>query len=292
MDVIDTVRAFNRSYTRRIGVLSDSYLGAGRPLGPSRLLFELGAGPRRVRELRRQLDLDSGYLSRMLGQLTGEGLVAVEPDTSDRRQRVARLTPAGRRAWQRLDRRSAQAAAALVAPLPPARRAELAGALATAERLLRVATAAVETVPAGSAEARDAVAQYFGELDRRFPGGFDPGAGGAAADVDAMAPPGGAFLVARSEGEVLACGGLQRVDATTAEIKRMWVRTDCRGSGLGGRLLRELEAAARRAGHRRVLLDTNGVLVEAIAMYERAGYGRVERYNDNPYAQHWFAKDL
>jgi GNAT superfamily N-acetyltransferase len=72
----------------------------------------------------------------------------------------------------------------------------------------------------------------------------------------------------------------------------MWVHPEWRGAGLGSRMLRHLEDEARRLGHRRVHLDTNGTLVEAIAMYERAGYTAVERYNDNPYAQAWFVKDL
>ena len=72
----------------------------------------------------------------------------------------------------------------------------------------------------------------------------------------------------------------------------MWVHPEWRGAGLGSRMLRHLEDEARRLGHRQVHLDTNGTLVEAIAMYEREGYQRVERYNDNPYAQAWFAKAL
>jgi GNAT superfamily N-acetyltransferase len=65
-----------------------------------------------------------------------------------------------------------------------------------------------------------------------------------------------------------------------------------RGLGLGRRLLARLEDVARDLGRTRVVLDTNEVLVEAIAMYERAGYRSIERYNDNPYAHRWFAKDL
>ena len=93
-------------------------------------------------------------------------------------------------------------------------------------------------------------------------------------------------------GRVAGCGGLQQVDAATAEIKRMWIDPTRRGLGLGRRLLAHLEDVARERGYRRVVLDTNGALVEAIAMYRRAGYEAIERYNDNPYAQHWFAKAL
>lgn len=76
------------------------------------------------------------------------------------------------------------------------------------------------------------------------------------------------------------------------EVERMWVEPTWRGAGLGVRLLGELEAPAARLGHARVVLDTNLVLTEAVGPYERAGYARVERYNDNPHAQAWFARDL
>src|SRR5215207_6558849 len=140
MDEIATLRRFNRSYTQRIGVLSESYLGVGRPLGPSRLLFEVGAEGARVAELRRRLGLDSGYLSRLLRQLEQDDLVTVTADPDDRRQRVVALSPAGRREWRRLDRRSEDVARRLVDPLTTRQRTELATALATAERLLRAAT--------------------------------------------------------------------------------------------------------------------------------------------------------
>jgi DNA-binding MarR family transcriptional regulator/GNAT superfamily N-acetyltransferase len=291
VDDVAVLRRFNRSYTQRIGLLAESYLGTGRPLGPSRLLFEIGADGARVAELRRRLGLDSGYLSRLLRQLEHEDLVAVEPDPDDGRLRRIRLTPAGRREWRRLDRRSQGLAERLVAPLSPRQRSELAGALATADRLLRAATVVDDVVDPASAPARDALARYFAELDARFRAGFDPGAGGAD-DVAGMRAPLGAFLLLRSDLEVVGCGGVQHVDDHTGEIKRMWVHPDWRGLGLGRRLLERLEDVARDLGRTRVVLDTNEVLVEAIAMYERAGYRAVERYNDNPYAQRWFAKDL
>ncbi|WP_231122994.1 GNAT family N-acetyltransferase [Nocardioides sambongensis] len=71
----------------------------------------------------------------------------------------------------------------------------------------------------------------------------------------------------------------------------MWVDGDWRGAGLGARMLRHLEALAWERGSDRVVLDTNGTLGEAIALYERSGYRPIERYNDNPYAEAFFAKD-
>src|SRR5215468_9010994 len=92
---VDQVRRFNRVVTQRVGALDDAFLSRGRPLGQARLLWEIGADGRDLRELRARLDLDSGYLSRLLRALTADGLVAVETDPTDARARRARLTPAG-----------------------------------------------------------------------------------------------------------------------------------------------------------------------------------------------------
>ena len=148
-----------------------------------------------------------------------------------------------------------------------------------------------EVTPPLDPDAQQAMAAYFAELDERFPTGFDPG-DAARADAGALAPPTGVLLLARRDGHTVGCGGLQRLSDETAEVKRMWIHPDWRGLGLARRLLAELEGHARRLGHRRVVLDTNAELAEAMALYESSGYGSVERYNDNPYAQRWYAKDL
>jgi DNA-binding MarR family transcriptional regulator/GNAT superfamily N-acetyltransferase len=276
------LRRFNRTYTQRIGALDESFLGTGRPLNVSRLLFEIGPGGATVRELRDRLDLDSGYLTRLLRRLTDDGLVDVHPDPADRRRRVVTLSRAGLVSWRELDDRSEDLARRLVAPLTGRQRARLTEALGTADLLVRAATIHLREVDPTDAVAREAAARYFAELDRRFPGGFDPG------DPDHE----GTFLLATSAGRPVAYGGVRALSADTGEIKRMWVDDAWRGAGLGSRMLRELEALAVRLGHSRVVLDTNRTLVEAIAMYERAGYTPVERYNDNPYAQAWFEKLL
>ena len=99
MTLVSVLRRFNRTYTQRIGVLDDSYLGTGRPLNVSRLLFEIGqSGAPTVRELRERLSLDSGYLSRLIAVLDRDGLIALAPDAHDRRRRVVTLTESGRRA--------------------------------------------------------------------------------------------------------------------------------------------------------------------------------------------------
>src|SRR5215210_8993187 len=110
------VRSFNRVVTRRIGALEDEYLAMGRPLGASRTLWEIGAGPTDLRALRARLDLDSGYLSRLVAGLERDGLVERAPDSADRRVRAVRLTDAGREERARLDRASDELAGSLLAP--------------------------------------------------------------------------------------------------------------------------------------------------------------------------------
>lgn len=157
---------------------------------------------------------------------------------------------------------------------------------------LRAASVRFENVDPRSPDARTAIAAYFAELDTRFSDGFDPGEGGADDDARMLAAPNGTFVVATSDGSLVGCGGVQCVDERTAEIKRMWIASAWRGLGLGKRLLERLEAEGARLGRHRIVLDTNESLTEAVAMYERAGYRPIERYNANPYAQHWFEKHL
>jgi DNA-binding MarR family transcriptional regulator/GNAT superfamily N-acetyltransferase len=286
-----TLRRFNRTYTQRIGALDESFLGLGLPLGAARLVFEIGDHGATVRSLRDRLDLDSGYLSRLLRTLEERGLVGVRPDPDDRRRRLVTLTRRGRATLRRLDERSEELAASLLAPLTPRQRERLTDALATADLLVRAATVHLREVDPISPVAVEAVDHYFAELDRRFPTGFDA-TGARDDDAVAMASGAGTFVVATSDGRPVACGGVQTLGDGVGEIKRMWVHPEWRGAGLGSRLLRHLERLAAHLGHDVVRLDTNGTLTEAIAMYERAGYRRIERYNDNPYAQAWFEKEL
>jgi GNAT superfamily N-acetyltransferase len=157
--------------------------------------------------------------------------------------------------------------------------------------LVRAATVSLDVVDPAGEPARAAVARYVAELDRRFPSGFAPG---VPTDDDhaGMRAPRGIFVVAVGDGVPVACGGVQTIGPGVAEVKRMWVDPDWRGAGLGARLLRRLEDEARALGHASIRLDTNGTLTEAIAMYHRAGYRSIDRYNDNPYAQAWFEKEL
>lgn len=137
-------------------------------------------------------------------------------------------------------------------------------------------------------QVRTAVQAYVAELDDRFPEGF------ATTGPEDLLDPGGHYLLALDGPAVAAVGGVRAVRSPpgAAELKRMWVAPAYRGRGVGRRLLVVLEDLARELGHDVVVLDTHRSLREALSMYARAGYREVERYNDNPYAQAFFRKEL
>ncbi|HEX2220561.1 MAG TPA: helix-turn-helix domain-containing GNAT family N-acetyltransferase [Gemmatimonadales bacterium] len=286
---IAEVRRFNRQVTKFAGVLEDRFLGRDRPLGESRVLFEIGRAGADLRDLRARLDLDSGYLSRLVHSLAARGLVRVGPGADDDRVRRAELTPAGLAELDEINRRSDQTAEAILAPLSVTQRERLVAAMEEVQRLLRAAGVRIERVDPGSEEARWCVTQYFDELARRFEGGFDPARSLPNDDAD-MVPPAGAFLLARLDGEPVACGAVKTMAPGIGYIKRMWVADSARGLGLGRRMLAAIELEAGRLGLTTLRLETNRALAEAIHLYQSCGYLEVPPFNSEPYADHWFEK--
>lgn len=290
-DQVTALRRFNRTVTQRVGALADGYLARDRPLGQARLLWEIGDGGGELASLRARLDLDSGYLSRLLRALENDGLIRVDASDGDRRERVARLTAAGRREWKVLDRRSDALARGILDPLTPAQRDRLVTAMDQVERLLVASMVDIAPTPPSNPVARHCLRSYFAELAGRFRGGFDPALALPVTDDD-MTPPRGVLLVAMLHGEGVGCGALKFEPGQVPYLKRMWVAPSTRGLGLGRRLLAELESHAASTGATAVRLETNAALVEAIELYRSAGYREVAPFNDEPYAQHWFVKDL
>jgi DNA-binding MarR family transcriptional regulator/N-acetylglutamate synthase-like GNAT family acetyltransferase len=289
--MITKVRRFNRTVTQRVGALDDAFLSRGRPLGQARVLWEIGPEGSDVRALRARLDLDSGYLSRLLRSLESGGLVVVEPSSTDARVRTARLTEDGQAERADLDRLSDDAAAALLEPLSARQRDRLITAMAEVERLLVASAIEIAICDPRHPSARRAVQAYMTELARRFDDGFDP-ALSISATEDEMTPPAGVFLLATLHGEPVGCGAVKFHLDAPAEIKRMWVSPEARGLGLGRRLLARLEACASARGVRTLRLETNRTLDEAISLYRTAGYREVAQFNDEPYAHHWFEKTI
>jgi DNA-binding MarR family transcriptional regulator/GNAT superfamily N-acetyltransferase len=288
---IEQVRAFNRTVTQRIGALHDQYLARGHPLGASRVLWEIEPDGTDIRVIRSRLELDSGYLSRLLRRLEHEDLVEIVPSSSDRRVRLARLTDAGHAERDELDRQSDALAESLLAALDDRRRARLVDAMATVDRLLTAGRVTVGVESPTSPDARRCIEAYFHELDTRFEAGFDP-ASSISADAHELVEPAGLLLLARLGDEAVGCGALKLHGESPAEIKRMWVSPRARGLGVGRRLLDELELAAHARGATEVRLETNRSLGEAIELYRSSGYLEVPAFNDEPYAHHWFEKRL
>jgi ribosomal protein S18 acetylase RimI-like enzyme len=183
------------------------------------------------------------------------------------------------------------AATAILRPLSSEQRSRLVAAMAEVERLLAASAVRIAQCDPRRPDARFCLRAYFGELSRRFAGGFDPALSISAGD-DELTPPAGLLLVATLHGEPVGCGALKFHDGAPTEIKRMWVAPAARGLGLGRRLLGSLEERAAAAGGRIARLETNGTLTEAIALYRSAGYREVPAFNDEPYAHHWFEKPL
>ena len=288
---IADIRRFNRTVTQRIGALNDGYMASDRPLGQARVLWEIGPAGCDVRLLRSRLDLDSGYLSRLLRTLEADGLVEVEQSGSDGRVRTARLTDRGLAERSVLDQRSDDLAASILEPLSEQQQARLIQAMGEVERLLIASTVQVGVVDPRQPDAQYCLQSYFDELAARFDDGFDH-ARTISANADELTPPAGLLLVATLHSQPVGCGGLKLHGTEPAELKRMWVSSDVRGLGLGRRLLTELEKQAAAHGAAVLRLETNRNLTEAISLYRATGYIEVPAFNTEPYAHHWFEKPL
>ncbi|WP_315782812.1 MULTISPECIES: helix-turn-helix domain-containing GNAT family N-acetyltransferase [unclassified Bradyrhizobium] len=286
---IARVRRFNRAVTSEVGALDTSFLGRGRPLGAARVLNAIGHGRSDVADLRDYLALDSGLMSRFLRSLEEEGLVTTKPHPDDARRRIAKLTAAGRREFEAYETLSNAQAQAMLARSSQ-REALLAAMDMVGAALGRDRTAIEEVDPRGE-PARYCLNEYYAELSRRFARGYDVALSRDPDALDMMAPR-GAFFVALSDGLPLGCVGLKGSGRDVAEIKRLWVAPAARGLGLGRRLMDAAENAARRLSITRLRLDTNSALAEAQQLYRKTGWTEIERFNDDPYPDLFFEKQL
>jgi GNAT superfamily N-acetyltransferase len=137
---------------------------------------------------------------------------------------------------------------------------------------------------------RRLLAAFQSEVKEIYP--FWSPAVGPTAEPQEFRSPDGGFFVVYAAGQPIGCGGFKRLDARTAEIKRMYVAPEARGRGLGRRILERLEGGARAAGYTSVRLDTGDKQPEALRLYRSAGYREIPDYNGNPAASYWFEKQL
>lgn len=299
---IETVREFNRFYTRRIGVLHERLLHSRFTLTESRLLWELAhRDDLTATDLARLLDLDAGYLSRLLRSFKERGLIRIRRSEEDARHQHLNLSAAGRRAFAPLDAQSRADVGALLDTLAEPQQQELLDAMARIERLLggadeRKAPYLLRAHRAGDigwvvSRHGALYAQEFGWATT-----FEAMVARIAADfVDRFDPQREACWIAERDGANAGSVFLvQARDETsqapiegTAQLRMLLVEPAARGLGIGERLVAECERFARRCGYRRIVLWTNANLAAARHIYRKAGYRLVASE-----AHHSFGHDL
>jgi DNA-binding MarR family transcriptional regulator/GNAT superfamily N-acetyltransferase len=276
---VDGVRRFNRFYTQRIGVLAENFLRTPYTLAESRVLFELAhrEAPS-PSDLAGALDLDAGYLSRILRRFERDGLVTRTASPTDGRRAVLALTAAGRAAFTPLNDRSHDDIAALLAPLPAERQERVLSAMAA------IAEALAPDQPAGEIVLREPELGDYGWVIERHGAlygaeyGFDAHMEGYVAEViaayvAAYQPGRDRCWIAERTGARLGCVFVVHdEDASTARLRLLLTEPSARGCGLGRRLVRACIDFARAAGYTKMVLWTHSILTAARAIYASEGF--------------------
>lgn len=286
---IDRVRRFQRAVTAEVGLLDASYLGRGRPLGPARVLNAVGRGVTEVSDIRGYLKLDSGLMSRLLRGLEKDCLIEIHASTEDSRRRIVSLTKSGQEEFAAYETLSNDRAKEIIKRYP--RPEVLLAAMDTIAAAFGRERIVITEVDPGDATAQECMSTYYRELAQRFSGGFDVNLS-CDPDKGSMRPPYGSFLLAVCDGLPAGCAGLKGTDKGYAEIKRVWVAPEARGLGIFRAMMQRLEDIARTLGIKLLRLDTNSALGEAVTAYRKAGWREIDRFNDDPYPDHFFEKSL
>ena len=293
---IGDFRRFNRFYTRILGLLDEQLVKSGYSLTEARVLFELAArGESGAGEIAAELNLDAGYLSRILRKFEDAALLSRSPLPSDARHSVLHLTRKGKAAFADLDRRSAQQAREVLQPLSPASRSDFIHSIQTIERALTRDESRRPPFVLRSHRPGDVgwVIQRHGALyaqeydwDQQFEALVAHIAGDFIANFDARHER---FWIAERDNEPLGCVFLVRHpdQESTAKLRLLLVEPNARGMGLGRALVNESIQFARGAGYKKMTLWTQSILHAAHRIYQQVGFQLVA---ENPH--HSFGKDL
>ncbi len=280
MNRVDAIRRFNRFYTRRIGVLETRYLGSPFPLPQARVLYELGQrGEATASELGAELDLDLGYLSRLVQSLRRQGLLQGEPSKEDARRVRLSLSAKGRKVYLQLDARSRQEVAGMLDQLPAPQQQRLVGALQAVEAVLERKDKPValrEHRPGDIGWVVHAHGRFYAEeygWDERFEALV---AEIAAAFVQNFDRKRERCWIAEMDGEPVGSVLVVKDTKTTAKLRLLIVDPKARGRGLGKRLVEECIRFAREKGYRRLALWTQSNLAAARGIYRAAGFRKVK----------------
>jgi len=273
---IESVRRFNRFYTRRIGALQQGYMGSAFPLPQARVLYEIGRrGECTASELGADLDLDLGYLSRLLQGLRRQGVVQGKAAKEDARRVRLSLTARGRKAYQQLDARSRDLVAGMLAKLAAPEQSRLIGAIQAMESVLEPKPGPIALRAPRSGD-MGWVIQRHGALyaeERGWGGRFEALVAGIAKDfIENLDPSRERCWIAEMDGEPVGCVFVVRKNASTAQLRLLLVEPRARGRGLGRRLVEECIAFARAKGYRKLVLWTQSNLAAARRIYKAAGF--------------------
>jgi DNA-binding MarR family transcriptional regulator/predicted GNAT family acetyltransferase len=290
---VTAVREFNRFYTNVLGLLREGLLDTPYSLTEARVIFELGrADHAEVAALRAWLDIDRGYLSRILARFEADGLVTRQRSASDGRRQVIGLTSRGRSAFRMLDSRSTGQISALLSERSPADQRRLTAAMATIREVIE-GPARPPDFALREPEPGDLgwVVQVHGALyarDYGWDADFEALVARIMADYAAGHDP------QRERGWIAEAGGLPagcifcvRKSDTTAQLRLLLVEPWARGAGIGERLVAECIVFARASGYAEIVLWTQDVLAAARRIYQRAGFQLVEEGR-----HHSFGHDL
>ena len=276
---IDAVRRFNRLYTRRIGALQQGYMGSAFSLPQARVLYEIGRrGACSASELGAELDLDLGYLSRLLQGLRRQGVVQGEAAKHDARRVQLSLTAKGRKTYQQLDAHSRDLVAGMLGELAAPEKTRLLGALRAVESVLEKKRRPITLRPHRPGDMGWVVERHaalYHEQDG-WDARFEALVAGIVKDfLEHFEPERERCWIAERDGERVGCVFVVRQSATRAKLRLLLVEPAARGSGLGLRLVEECIAFARARGFRKLVLWTHAHLAAARAIYRKCGFRKL-----------------